>query len=80
MAKLPGKRVAIRPSLKQGEEGMLMFDQSEGVWLCFRDGWQGAGPTTAPSGGNVIDVEARNALAQLVENLQTLGLIPSPAA
>ena len=61
-------------------EGMLMFDQGAGVWLCFRGGWQGAGPTTVPIGGNVIDVEARNALAQLIENLQTLGLIPSPAA
>ena len=61
-------------------EGMLMFDQGAGGWLCFRGGWQGAGPTTVPIGGNVIDVEALNALAQLIENLQTLGLIPSPAA
>ncbi|GAB4471868.1 DUF2793 domain-containing protein [Erythrobacter tepidarius] len=62
------------------DEGMLMFDQNAGIWLCFRNGWQGAGAITAPSGGGVIDIEARNALAQLVENLQALGLIASPPA
>ncbi|MFN4020652.1 MAG: DUF2793 domain-containing protein [Erythrobacter sp.] len=61
-------------------EGMLLFDRGAGRFLCFRGGWQSAGLPTAPTGGSVIDIEARNALAQLVENLQTLGLIPSPSA
>lgn len=61
-------------------EGMLMFDRDAGHWLCFRDGWHSAGAPAAPSGGSVIDTEARVALAQLVESLQTLGLIPAPPA
>jgi len=59
-------------------EGMLMFDRNAGNWLCFRDGWHSAGVPAAPSGGSVIDSEARAALTQLVESLQTLGLIPTP--
>lgn len=61
-------------------EGMLMFDRNAERWLCFRAGWQSADVPVAPTGGTVVDIEARNALAQLVENLQTLGLIPSPPA
>jgi hypothetical protein len=61
-------------------EGLLMFDRDAGRWLCFRNGWQSAGTPVAPSGGSVIDIEARNAIAQLIENLQLLGLIPSPPA
>lgn len=60
-------------------EGMLMFDRSAERWLCFRGGWQSADAQVAPTGGSVIDIEARDALAQLVGKLQTLGLIPSPA-
>jgi hypothetical protein len=59
---------------------MLLFDRGSGRWLCFRDGWQSADLPATPTGGSVIDIEARNALAQLVENLQTLGLLPSPPA
>lgn len=61
-------------------EGMLMFDRDAARWLCFRDGWHSAGVPAAPGGGSVIDVEARAALAQLIESLQTLGLIPAPLA
>lgn len=61
-------------------EGMLMFDRSSGRWLCFRNGWQSAVALAAPTGGSVIDIEARNTLALLVENLQTLGLLASPPA
>jgi hypothetical protein len=59
---------------------MLLFDRGSGRWLCFRDGWQSPVVLAAPTGGSVIDIEARNTLAQLVENLQALGLLPSPPA
>jgi hypothetical protein len=61
-------------------EGMLVFDREAEQWLCFRGGWQSVGVPPAPSGGSVIDIEARNALAQLVASLQTFGLLPPPAA
>jgi hypothetical protein len=60
-------------------EGMMVFDRAAGRWICFRSGWQSAPPPPAPTGGAVIDVEARAALMQLVESLQTLGLI-APAS
>lgn len=61
-------------------EGMLMFDQGARRWLCFRGRWNNADAPAAPSGSNVIDVEARAALMQLVEDLRTLGLFPSTVA
>ena len=56
--------------------GMLPFDREGGQWLFFRNSWQHAEAPTAPSGGNVIDNETRAAVVQLIETLQTLGLIP----
>jgi hypothetical protein len=56
-------------------EGMLVFDREAGNWLCFRSGWQMASAPPPPYGGAVIDVEARAALAQLIDGLQSLGLV-----
>lgn len=56
-------------------EGILMFDRAADRWLCFRSAWQNAPAITAPSGGAIIDVEARAALAQLVAGLRSLGLV-----
>ena len=57
-----------------------MFDRGAGHWLCFRNSWQRAEAPAAPSGGTVIDVEARPAQMQMVEFLRTLDLAPYPAA
>lgn len=51
-------------------EGLLAFDRDAGCWLCFRAGWQRAESPVVPAGGNVIDVEARAAMLQLIESLQ----------
>lgn len=56
-------------------EGMLMFDRAAGQWLCYRAGWQAAPASAAPSGGSVVDSEARAALVQLIASLQAIGLL-----
>lgn len=56
-------------------EGMAMFDRAAGQWLCYRSGWQAAPASAPPSGGNVVDSEARAALGQLIGSLQAIGLL-----
>lgn len=56
-------------------QGMLLFDRAAGVWLCFRSAWESAPALSAPTGGAVIDVEARALLAQLLVGLRSIGLV-----
>lgn len=56
-------------------EGMLLFDQAAGHLLIFRSGWQRANAPAAPTGGAVIDAEARGAILQLVQGLRAIGLL-----
>ena len=60
-------------------EGMHLFDRSAQRVLVFRSGWTFATAPAAPAGGSYVDVEARAALAGLVEALMAIGLL-SPAA
>lgn len=55
--------------------GMKLYDQATGHCLVFRDGWKKAEVTAIPAGGTVIDVEARNAISQLVSALRLIGII-----
>lgn len=59
------------------DEGALVFDRTADRWLCFRAGWQSAPVLSSPSGGSVVDVEARALLTQLISGLKSLGLIPA---
>lgn len=52
-----------------------MFDRAAGCWLCFRAAWENAPALETLSGGTVIDVEARAALAQLIAGLRAIGLV-----
>lgn len=61
------------------DEGMMLFDRATGQWLWFRSGWQSAPAPALPTGGAVIDAEARALLAQIVAMLQSAGLLaPDP--
>lgn len=61
-------------------EGMMLFDRTADKWIWFRSGWQSAATPTLPTGGSVIDVEARALLATLMQTLQSFGLLPPPPA
>jgi hypothetical protein len=61
------------------EEGMMLFDRAAGQWLWFRSGWRSAPAPSLPTGGAVIDTEARTLLVQVVAMLQSSGLLaPTP--
>lgn len=56
-------------------EGMTLFDRAANTRLFFQSGWQNAQAPAIPSGGTVIDVEARVAIEQLIDALREGGLI-----
>ena len=58
-------------------EGMRLFDRSTGQVLLYRGGWQRPAAPSAPSGGAVVDVEARAAIAGLLSALAEAGVFPS---
>ena len=59
--------------------GMQIFEQAGGQWLAYRARWERVAAPASPSGGTVIDIEARAALATVIQALVTLGLL-APAA
>lgn len=62
-------------SFASPSEGMAVFDKSESRSKYFRNGWQLPAQPAAPSGGSVVDAEARGAIDQLLELLRAAGLI-----
>jgi hypothetical protein len=70
-ARQAGNWLFVAPS-----EGMRLFDRSTGQILLYRGGWQRPPAPAAPSGGSVIDAEARAAIADLVTALAEAGIFP----
>lgn len=58
-------------------DGLRMLDKSTGQMLLYRDGWQRPSTPAAPSGGSVVDSEARTAVADLISALVDAGVFPS---
>jgi hypothetical protein len=58
-------------------DGMRLFDRATGQMLLYRGGWQRPATPSLPSGGSVIDTEARTAIADLVTALAAAGIFPS---
>lgn len=56
-------------------EGMRVYDRSGGTDIRFRNGWQSPPSIAHPSGGAVIDAEARMAITDLIEVLEQLELV-----
>lgn len=54
--------------------GMRLQDLSSGGSLYFDGAWQRPAAPAAPSGGNPIDIEARNAIVNLIETLRDAGI------
>ena len=58
--------------------GMTVFDRALDQRRIYTGAWQAAAQAvTAPSGGNVIDTEARTAIAALIELLQNCRNLPA---
>ena len=55
--------------------GMEVHEQSTGQRLYFDSGWQTAPFVSVPSGGAILDIEARNAIAALITALKSVGIL-----
>ncbi len=55
--------------------GMALFDRSSDCLLVFRSGWKRAQAPALPTGGTVVDVEARAAIVTLVQALRAIGVL-----
>lgn len=58
-------------------DGMRLFDRSTGQMLLYNGGWQRPAAPVEPSGGAVIDSEARSAIAGLIAALVDAGIFPA---
>jgi hypothetical protein len=58
-------------------DGMRLFDRATGQVLLYRNGWQRPVAPAEPSGGTVVDAEARTAIAELISALSEAGVLPS---
>ena len=56
-------------------DGMRIFDLSRSAFRLYRQGWSIATAAAAPTGGEVIDVQVRAALATLTDALKTAGIL-----
>lgn len=56
-------------------QGMRVFDASEACHRLYNSEWILCSPPAAPTGGTVVDTEARAALAALVAALRAAGIL-----
>ncbi len=60
-------------------EGMHLFDIAAESSLFFKTIWRTTRRVNTPTGGLMIDIEARNAIEQLIVALQNIGVLPPPS-
>ena len=56
-------------------EGMGVFDIAAGHGLVFRSGWQRGLAPAVPTGGVIVDSQARAAILQLIQSLRAIGIL-----
>ncbi|WP_295636793.1 DUF2793 domain-containing protein [Novosphingobium sp.] len=57
------------------KDGMRVFDLSLSAFRLYRYGWTVAAAPVAPTGGQTVDVQVRQALASLIEALKSAGIL-----
>lgn len=57
--------------------GLRMLDKSTGQEVRFTTGWKRTVRPALPSGGAIVDSEARSAIAALVSVLSAAGIVPA---
>lgn len=59
-------------------DGIHLLNKASGQWMSrIGAAWHAPAAPAAPSGGTVVDVEARSALAALVSALRSAGVLPA---
>ncbi|WP_228242678.1 DUF2793 domain-containing protein [Porphyrobacter sp. GA68] len=56
-------------------DGMVLYDSAAGALRRYKDGWSTPVAIAAPSGGDVVDVQARTAIVALLQALAGLSVI-----
>lgn len=56
--------------------GMFVYDSAAKRIMLFEDGWRFATQPSSAQGGTVVDTEARTAIDEISEALQTIGIFP----
>lgn len=59
-------------------DGMRIFDLGKSAYRLYQKGWTMALAPAAPSGGTVIDEQARSTLAALTDALKVAGILSMP--
>jgi hypothetical protein len=59
-------------------EGLRVFDRSLRQERLFTTAWQNPNAPVEPTGGSVVDVEARAVLSELISALRLSGVFPDP--
>jgi hypothetical protein len=57
-------------------DGMQVFDRSESSRIVYAGGWNRVERPTSPSGGTVVDEEARAAIEAIIDIFATLSIFP----
>jgi len=73
-ARIGGAWHFIRPT-----DGMELFDRTLGQRLLFKTQWGAAPALYEPTGGAIVDAEARAAIGQVLNTLRSLGILPDSA-
>ena len=70
-------RVAGQWLFLQPVPGMRLYDTGVGQFAYFSAGWQKPVAIQEPTGGSVVDSEARVAISALISALRAAGIFPS---
>lgn len=74
-------KIALRQSgnwlFAAANDGMRILDRSSGQERRYWGGWIAPNAPNAPSGGTIVDSEARAVLATLIEKLRDAGIFPA---
>jgi hypothetical protein len=58
-------------------EGLRVYDRTAGQFLVYSNGWQRLADPDLPTGGTVVDQEARGTIATLIQALRGAGIFPA---
>jgi hypothetical protein len=66
-----GNWVIVEP-----RDGFFVYDRSAGQWILYNSGWQKCVSIAPPAAGSNIDIEARQVINELIQALNTAGILP----
>ncbi|MEQ1543377.1 MAG: DUF2793 domain-containing protein, partial [Novosphingobium sp.] len=62
----------------QPRDGMRILNKATGQNICFKGSWLAPPRPVSPTGGAVVDAEARAAIVAVIACLTSAGIVPQP--